>query len=265
MCIYPSCLRAALFQHFGIIFPMPSSASTWGHYDHVNSWLLLLAYNRLQSQPWRAFSRANGNLPYQSAMHKKRGKQGWISSVRWFHIVSLKPKSLLLLTANMLNYLRTLGSRRRRGRISLLLQLLRKTGRANTNFYFLVLANPPRPISASQKGDITIATYATDAAQLCPVHSVSVMSLLLSPRQRGRCLFYCVVGAQRSVVTTTAQITPHCSCKAALHSLLSSSLPCSTPCVKSICATELQRLHFVNKTVEGNYSIKIFTKSIPGS
>lgn len=63
-----------------------------------------------------------------------------------------------------------------------------------------------------------LQTYATDAAQPHPVHRVSVMSLLLSPRQRSRHPFCYVAVAQRSVVTTMVQMTPHCSCKATLHS-----------------------------------------------
>lgn len=75
LCICLSCLRAALFWHVRVIFPIPSSTSTQGHYDHTKPSLLLLAHNRLQSQLWKAFSWANGNMLYQSAVHQNRGNR----------------------------------------------------------------------------------------------------------------------------------------------------------------------------------------------
>lgn len=76
LCICLSCLRAELFWYFRVIFPIWSSTSAQGHYDHTKPSLLLLAHNRLQSQLWKAFSWANGNLPYQSAVHQNKGNRG---------------------------------------------------------------------------------------------------------------------------------------------------------------------------------------------
>jgi len=102
--------------------------------------------------------------------------------------------------------------------------------------------------------------HATDAAQPCPAHKVSVMSLSLSPRQRGRCPFCCVVKAQRSVVTTMTQMTPRCSCKSALNSLpLLSSLYQISLCNRSaqdyIMVTRLWKVTTVSKYLQNGFQV----------
>lgn len=140
--------------------------------------------------------------------------KGWTSSLRLFYTVNLNTKRLLLLTANRLYYLRRLSTQRQ------LYQLSSVVTKWWSKYQPLFSGEFSWPI--------------LHEASICPTerrynHCKHIQEMLPNHIQFPGCEWHpfsslqgkgaavpcCVFGACTSLVTTVAQMIPHCSCSTA--------------------------------------------------